>query len=106
MSPAPAWGSERDWDKSEAHGGGAVVVPQSDATIVGEKLAAEKSINANFISRIPHVGRPLGSTVKLVEGVGVGEGLEAGACRWQLTAVRCAEEQKGTLASSRGSTWG
>jgi hypothetical protein len=102
------------------------VVPWSDVAIVGEVLVAEKSIGANFIFGIPRGGRLLGSTVRLAEGVSVGERLEAGACRWQRTAARCAEEQrwggggqraqwelerareeeKGTLASSRGSAWG
>jgi hypothetical protein len=66
----------------------------------------------------------LGSTARLKEDVGIKERLEAGACQWQLTAVRCAEErwrwgkqrarwelrraleeEKGTLASSRGFAW-
>jgi hypothetical protein len=62
---------------------------------------------------------------RLAEDIGIGEGLEVGACWWQLTVTRCAEErwrwgkqrawqelgsapeeEKGTLASLRGSTPG
>jgi hypothetical protein len=48
------------------------------------------------------------SMARLVEGVGVGEGLEAGACRWQLTAARCTEERRHESRARRdrgGARW-
>jgi hypothetical protein len=44
------------------------------------------------------------STMRLAEDVGVREGLEAGACRWQLTVVRCTEERRhgGRVRRDRG----
>jgi hypothetical protein len=48
------------------------------------------------------------SMVRLVEGVGVREGLEAGACRWQLTAARCVEEWRHGSSARRdrgGARW-
>jgi hypothetical protein len=84
MRCRPHWlgGRRGTGDKREACGGGVVVVPRSDVALVGEVLTAEKKVGADFVFGIPHGGRLFGSTTRLAEGVGVGEGFEAGTCQW------------------------